>query len=69
MNGRITRYSRYFPFTPFNWLRTGFDKLRANGGLDQSFLNASAVLSLTPAVRPRKIPAHAPAYPLSILIY
>jgi len=27
-----------FPFTPFDWLRTGFDKLRANGRLDQSFL-------------------------------
>ena len=29
----------YFPFTPFGWLRTGFDKLRVNGRLDQRFLN------------------------------
>jgi hypothetical protein len=37
MNGRITQYLRHFPFTPFDWLRTGFDKLRANGRLNQSF--------------------------------
>jgi hypothetical protein len=45
MNGRITRYLWHFPFTPFDWLRTGFDKLRANGKLNQSFPN-SHLLSL-----------------------
>jgi hypothetical protein len=25
-----------FPLAPFGWLRTGFDKLRANGIINQS---------------------------------
>jgi len=31
----------YFPFTPFDWFRTGFDKLKTNGKLDQSFPGAT----------------------------
>jgi len=41
MNGQFVSNLRHFPFTPFDWLRTGFDKLRANGRLDQSFPNVA----------------------------
>ncbi|MGA9032223.1 MAG: ABC transporter permease subunit, partial [Sulfuricaulis sp.] len=37
--------------------RSPFDILRANGRLDQSFLNAQAVLSLRTAASPRKAPS------------
>jgi hypothetical protein len=37
---------RHFPFTPFGWLRTGFDMLRANGRLNQSFLSTTTKKSM-----------------------